>query len=94
MPATEVHRCETCGQKVKPTELRRCRVCDGLIKLGPKNARTNRRYCSNACRASAHRARQDRARALYMENQSFYLTAVELGVTAASVERWVTGSKK
>ncbi len=44
------------GQK----QYRACATCGQFFELDPAVARTNRRYCSDACKSRAYRARRDR----------------------------------
>ena len=72
----------------------RCRECQKWFPVGPELARSNRRFCSNACRSKAYRERQDRARRLRTEGKSFEEIAVELESDVATVRGWITGLKE
>jgi hypothetical protein len=72
----------------------RCRVCHKWFEVAPDVARSNRRFCSNACRSKAFRERQGRARQLHAANKSFDEIAKDLDSDVATVKRWITGSKE
>lgn len=44
-------------------QYRRCLACGAWFELSPDTARTNRRYCNDACRSKAYRARKARGEA-------------------------------
>jgi hypothetical protein len=71
-----------------------CKECGKPFEVAPELARTNRRFCSNSCRSKAYRERQDRARRLFTAKKTFEQIAEELDSDAATVKRWVTGSKE
>jgi hypothetical protein len=69
-----------------------CPSCQKWVRIGQEAARTNRRYCSNACRTQGLRARQARARELHGAGRPIESIAGELGSDIATVTRWVTAS--
>ncbi len=71
---------------------RRCRVCASWFELRPDRARTNRAYCSDACRFKAYRGRQARARELHAEGQDMETIARELGSDVETIRKWTGGS--
>jgi hypothetical protein len=71
-----------------------CKECGTPFEVAPELARTNRRFCSNGCRSKAYRERQDRARRLFTARKTFEQIAEELDSDAATVKRWITGSKE
>jgi hypothetical protein len=74
---------------------RRCRGCGTWLLLSPEIARTNRVFCTNACRARLYRRRQDRAKRMYTkEGKNLKAIAVEVNADVATVQRWVTGKKE
>jgi hypothetical protein len=73
----------------------RCQECGKWMDLGPEGSRVDRKFCSNACRAKAHRERQDRARKLYViDKKSFKEIAELVDSDIESVKRWITGTKE
>jgi hypothetical protein len=72
---------------------RDCEICHKPFEESPVTGRTNRRYCSNACR-SKHR-RQQRTRALVMHARGTPpdVIARELQCDAAAVRRWLSLDK-
>jgi len=73
---------------------RRCAVCRDWFELSPEVARTNRRYCSVACRNKEYRDRQERARQMRSEGKTLRVIAEELDTTVESVKRWIESGKK
>ncbi len=71
----------------------RCPECGTWFEVAPGAARTSRQYCSTGCRSKAYRERQDRARRMHTEGMSFEAIAEALGSDAATVKRWITGTK-
>src|SRR5262245_38253271 len=72
----------------------RCRECQKWLAVGPEVARSNRRFCSNACRTRSYRERQDRARRLRTEGKSFEEIATQLDSDLATIRRWITGFRE
>jgi hypothetical protein len=73
---------------------RRCSVCQDWFEVSPGAARTNRRFCSVACKNRAYRDRQARARQLRTEGKSLGEIAEELETTVATVKRWLQSGRK
>jgi len=71
-----------------------CRECQKWFAVGPEVARSNRRFCSNACRSKAYRERQDRARQLHAAGKTFEEVAEALDSDVATVRRWITGFRE
>jgi hypothetical protein len=74
-------------------DYRSCLVCRNWFELSPETARTNRVFCSDACKSRGYREKQDRARQLFAAKKSFREIAKELGSDVAAVKRWITGKK-
>ncbi len=72
-------------------DYRRCRQCESWFEIDHYTARTNRYFCSNACRSKAYRDRQTRARNLYSQGMSLAEIADELGSDKTTIEGWVDG---
>jgi hypothetical protein len=66
-----------------------CPTCRKWVRIGQDSARTNRRYCSNACRTQGLRARQSRARELHGDGRTVESIAAELDSDIDTVTRWV-----
>ena len=75
------------------TEFRRCRVCNKWLAIARGEHRTNRGFCSSACRSKLYRQRQDQARQLFADGKSMEDIATELESDLATVRRWITGRK-
>jgi hypothetical protein len=75
-------------------DYRRCRECGTWFELSPETARTNRRFCSGACRSKAYRERQGRAQEMYAEGKSLRQIARELDTDLAVIQRWVLNKKE
>jgi hypothetical protein len=74
-------------------DYRPCLVCRNWYELSPETARTNRLFCSDACKSRGYREKQDRARQLFAAKWTFREIAKELGSDVAAVRRWITGKK-
>jgi hypothetical protein len=74
-------------------EYRSCAVCGTWYELSPDTARTTRLFCSDSCKSRGYRQKQDRARQLFSEKNTFRQIAKELGSDVATVKRWITGKK-
>jgi hypothetical protein len=70
-------------------EYRQCGECGSWFEVSPEIARTNRRFCSNACRSRLYRRRQARAKELFAEGKSLQEIAAQLRSTVAAVKSWV-----
>jgi hypothetical protein len=73
---------------------RSCAVCGTWYELSPDTARTTRLFCSDSCKSRGYRQKQDRARQLFSEKNTFRQIAKELGSDVATVKRWITGKKE
>ncbi|MDB5309430.1 MAG: hypothetical protein JWO38_3632 [Gemmataceae bacterium] len=71
----------------------RCRACNSWFEVTTGAARSDREYCSNACRSRAYRERQAEARRMYTSGKTFEEIAAELESDAATVRAWITGQK-
>lgn len=71
-------------------DYRRCRQCGSWFEIDHYTARTNRYFCSNACRSKAYRDRQAKARQLSREGMPMGEIADELGSERDTVARWVS----
>ncbi len=78
------------GQK----EYRQCQECKTWFELSPEVARTNRHYCSNACRSRAYRQRQENALELDRKHTSIEEIAKILGTNARTVTHWIARGKR
>lgn len=65
--------------------------CRTPFEVSPEAARTNRAFCSDACRYKAYRERQEEARRLHRQGVPFDRIAAQLGSDATTVEGWVHG---
>jgi hypothetical protein len=68
---------------------RQCNECGDWFEVSLAIARTNQRFCSNACRSRLYRQRQARAKELFAEGKNLQEIAAELGSTAAIVKKWI-----
>lgn len=75
------------------TEFRSCRECGKWFQIHPDIARTNRAFCSSACRSKAYRKRQDEARRLHAEGLSVADIAARLESNDATVRRWLVHTR-
>lgn len=70
-------------------EYRQCEVCDTSFELHPDNARTNRRFCSDACRSKHYRSKTNKARALHQLGWTVEGICEELKTSADKVAIWI-----
>lgn len=70
-------------------EYRPCTECGMWLEIAPDTYRTNRGYCSDACRAKAYRDRKRKAKEMAAAGHSVAAIAAELGVDDRSVAKWV-----
>lgn len=70
-------------------DYRRCRQCDTWFEIDHYTARSNRYFCSNACRSKAYRDRQAEARRLHGNGLSLEDIAGRLGSDRKTVTRWI-----
>lgn len=70
-------------------QYRECLVCGNPFEVSPETARTNRRFCSTACKNRSFRSRQEQARRLHAEGMAAAEIAAQLGASVAVVEGWV-----
>ncbi len=67
----------------------RCQECQTWFEFSPDVARTNRRYCKDACRFKAYRRRQSEAKRLYAEGTPVEKIAAQLKSTTATIKSWI-----
>lgn len=68
---------------------RRCEECGTWFEVSPEAARTNRIYCSNACRTKAYRRRKVQAQQMYAAGKAVREIAEALGSDEATVAGWI-----
>jgi len=68
---------------------RSCEQCGRWFELSPQMARTDKQFCTNACRSRAARGRQVQASKLYEAGQSIAGIAGTVHSTPAVVQRWI-----
>jgi hypothetical protein len=69
-------------------EYRACKTCGKWFEVAPGVARTNRLFCSDACKFRAFREKQERAKALHAEGKPDHEIAKELGTDVATLRKW------
>jgi hypothetical protein len=70
-------------------QFRACMVCDNPFELSPETARTNRRFCSIACKNKSFRSRQEQAWQSFHQGKDVSQIAEELGASPAVIEGWI-----
>lgn len=70
-------------------QYRQCRVCNKTFELHPEKARTNRLYCSDACRFRSYRQKQESAWRLHQEGMTNEQIAGRLETTSERVKGWI-----
>lgn len=73
---------------------RQCDICGKAFEVSPDVARTNRRLCSPACKAKAHRKRRTQALALADKGLSVKQIAEHVGSEVATVKKWLAEAKE
>ena len=68
---------------------RQCKECAAHFEVSPEVARTNRRFCSNACRSRMYRQRQCRAREMHAARTPLEVIADRLDTDIDTVREWV-----
>ena len=68
---------------------RRCEGCGAWLEISEEAGRSDRRYCSTACRMRAYRERQERARELAAQGMVAGAIAAELGTDMETVLGWL-----
>lgn len=69
---------------------RQCAVCHGPLEIARGGgARTDARFCSDACKSKDHRQRRKKARALAEAKKSASQIAKQLGTNVETVRRWI-----
>ena len=74
-------------------EYRTCGTCGRWFALDPATARSNRLFCSQACRSKAYRGRKEEAQRLAEQGKTAKEIAAELGSDAATVKKWIKQGK-
>jgi hypothetical protein len=70
-------------------QYRECATCKELFEVSPQAARTNRVFCSTACRSRAYRKRKDEARAMSARGVAVAVIAKQLESDIATVQGWI-----
>ena len=71
------------------SEFRRCAECNIWFELAPGTARSDKLYCSNACRTKAYRRRRAEAVRLHAEGRTVVEIAEHVQADVESVRGWV-----
>jgi len=77
------------------TQFRGCKVCGQLMEVstGPHGVRTNRAFCSNACKVKDHRAKVRKAKAMRARGRTVAQIARHFETKPAVIENWLTKKK-
>jgi hypothetical protein len=70
-------------------EYSRCLTCGTYFEQSTTTARTNRRFCSNACRSKNYRERQEEARRLHTAGWSLSEIVCKLDSDRVTVQGWL-----
>jgi len=68
---------------------RRCSACQDWFEMSPEVARSNRKFCSIACKNRTFRARVDQARKLHGEGRGLREIAKTLKTKVAVIKTWI-----
>jgi hypothetical protein len=72
---------------------RRCKACPRWFEVSAGNSRTDRLFCSDACKSRDYRAKKQEAIRLRGEKWTPQQIAKELGATPEVIKRWLKDSK-
>jgi hypothetical protein len=75
-------------------EHRSCPGCDRWFEVSPGQGRSDKEYCSGACRARAYRERKEQACQMRADGKLPSEIAKDLDVDLSQVRRWLKASKK
>jgi hypothetical protein len=70
-------------------QFRQCETCGKWFEVSPQVARTNRVFCSTACRSRAYRNRKDKAREMNTQGVAIEQIAESLQSEVAVVRGWI-----
>ncbi len=70
-------------------DYRQCLQCGTWFELSPAKARTNRLFCSGACRSRNYREKKLRAQELAAEGVDIEQIAAELGTDVETAKGWI-----
>ena len=70
-----------------------CEVCGKPFEISPQFARTNRKLCSAACKAKAHRRRREQALSLAAQGRTPKQIAKQVGSQLTTVQKWLAEAK-
>jgi hypothetical protein len=73
---------------------RQCQECGAWFEISPEVARTNRRFCADACRLRMYRQRQGRARAMHAEGCTVEAIAAKLDSQVETVRGWLAKAER
>ena len=73
-------------------DFRKCAECGIWFELSPQTARSNKTYCSNACRTKTYRKRKAEAQRLHAEGVPDAEIAYRLGADSKTVKGWIAKS--
>jgi hypothetical protein len=71
-----------------------CEICGKPFEISPQVARTNRKLCSPACKAKAHRRRHGQALQLARQGRTAKQIAKQVGSQVSTVEKWLEEAKR
>jgi hypothetical protein len=67
-----------------------CKECGKWFEVPRRGGRISREYCSNSCRTTAYRGRQEKARQLHSEGKQLKEIARELGTDVKTARGWIS----
>ena len=70
-------------------QFRQCGRCEKFFELSPNASRTNKLFCSNACKTRSYRERQTEARQMHTAGISVEQITAKLRSDVKTVRRWV-----
>jgi cobalamin biosynthesis Co2+ chelatase CbiK len=70
-------------------EERSCKFCSAKFSVAPSISRSDKEYCSDACKSKAYRFRKDKAVVLHNSGMSIPRIAAQLNVDEKQVMTWL-----
>jgi hypothetical protein len=67
-----------------------CKECGEWFEVPRRGGRISREYCSNSCRTTAYRKRQEKARQLHEDGKQLNEIARELGTDVKTIRGWIS----
>ena len=81
-----------CAQAINGNkDYRQCQAshCKAWFELAPQVARSDKQFCSDACKTQAYRERQRHARQLHAQGTPLHAIVQQVGSDVETVQKWL-----